>query len=831
MKTMKQTVMFLALALTAGATLSAPYVEQPNGRRYEGTALLAAKAPPQSESGVAAPRPVERLKWFSPNAESGWKEIIESSKRRSLQSRMQDELEEMETYRMRLLWLTMALWIGGFVIFIIGMWRLLFNRKTACIMPFLICCIFVTYAVLIEQNFRVFEMVGQLMGNENANPGPTQAEGLLETFGSRYMPNAYAQYQESRAKALELEQTVQETFPQGEASDSTGGMMFAKANKKLAEAVAWTFRRRDELCFFLLFHQAGIFSENVLAKYDSRPIIIQLERESPAWPDDTPKADTALSAEDATFAAKYLPETHAGYQRLCNLFDEGAKQYADLRRTALALGAPRARYELLMLKTRLEEIQSVLQQYQEDISVQRLEHASGDATVEDLATLDHAAALQITEYEREMGVKVYVARAAKRLFMTLPGGAVMEMVWCPPGSFMMGSNDGDSDERPVHEVTLSKGFWMAKTEVTQAQWQSVMGNNSSDHKGDNLPVENVSWDDCQQFCRTTGLSLPTEAEWEYACWAGSIWMYGGSGILEDMGWYGNNSHGETRPVGQKQPNAWGLYDMHGNVWEWCADWHGEYPSGAVTDPWGESSGRFRVLRGGSCKSSAWDCRCEHRFGVPPAHLDSTIGFRPVFRFAKAKAAEAELQEQVAAEEVRQQAVAWDKAMEKEVERANGGRDTGDRWQEGLNLVSPVMDYARVMDSEARVAMINKIMTGTASNGAQLVVVSLPSLQDKDIDDFANKLFNQWGIGEQGKDNGVLLLLALEEHSVRIEVGNGYGDVLADALCERIMDERIVPHCRKGDYAAALNDGAKALLKVMAGASFANNGGKSGKTGF
>ena len=172
------------------------------------------------------------------------------------------------------------------------------------------------------------------------------------------MPNAYAQYQEVRAKAIELQQLVIETFPQGQESDPTGGAMFEKACINLLKAVARAWRRHDELCFFLLFHQAGIFSEVELAEYDSRPIVISLAVESSDWPDDTPKAETALAAEDETFAAKYLPETHAGYQRLCGLFDEGTKQYADLRRTALALGATRARRELQMFKIRLEEIQA-----------------------------------------------------------------------------------------------------------------------------------------------------------------------------------------------------------------------------------------------------------------------------------------------------------------------------------------------------------------------------------------------------------------------------------------------------------------------------------------
>ena len=189
--------------------------------------------------------------------------------------------------------------------------------------------------------------------------------------------------------------------------------------------------------------------------------------------------------------------------------------------------------------------------------------------------------------------------------ITLPGGVTMEMVWCPPGTFKMGGE---------HQVTLAKGFWMGKTEVTQAQWKSVMGNNPSDYKGDDLPVENVSWNDCQKFCEKMGLQLPTEAQWEYACRAGSPGKYAGTGNLDDMGWWGGNSGEKTHPVGQKQPNAWGLYDMHGNVWEWCADGDGSY----------------RVLRGGSWyNSDARYCTSSYGAHVSPSDASNYIGFRLV----------------------------------------------------------------------------------------------------------------------------------------------------------------------------------------------------------
>ena len=223
--------------------------------------------------------------------------------------------------------------------------------------------------------------------------------------------------------------------------------------------------------------------------------------------------------------------------------------------------------------------------------------------------------------------------------LTLPGGVKMEMIYVAPGSFTMGSpsfEDGRYDEEVQHRVTLTKGYWLGKYEVTQRQWESVMGNNPSDFKGGDRLVDNVSWKDSQEFCRKVndaairqfggGARLPTEAEWEYACRAGSTGPYGGSGNLDDMGWYGGNSGSKTHPVGQKQANAWGFHDMHGNVWEWCNDWYGSY-DGDATDPIGPASGEIRVLRGGSWSLSARRCRSAFRLRLIPGFRSYDYGFR------------------------------------------------------------------------------------------------------------------------------------------------------------------------------------------------------------
>jgi formylglycine-generating enzyme required for sulfatase activity len=221
---------------------------------------------------------------------------------------------------------------------------------------------------------------------------------------------------------------------------------------------------------------------------------------------------------------------------------------------------------------------------------------------------------------------------------TLRNSINMEFVLIPAGTLQMGSNDGESDEKPVHTVRISRSFYLGKYEVTQAQWEAVMGNNPSIFKGDsNRPVEKVSWDDVQEFIRRLNTKesgaryrLPTEAEWEYAARAGSSTAYGfgdGVGQLGQYAWYDGNAGNTTHPVGQLQPNAWGLYDMHGNVWEWVQDWYGPYANGTVTDPAGPHAGSNRVYRGGGWRDDARYCRSAYRNNRAPGHRIAILGFR------------------------------------------------------------------------------------------------------------------------------------------------------------------------------------------------------------
>ena len=241
----------------------------------------------------------------------------------------------------------------------------------------------------------------------------------------------------------------------------------------------------------------------------------------------------------------------------------------------------------------------------------------------------------------------------------------MEFIRIQPGEFMMGCSAGDNEcddnEKQAHRVRITKVFEMGKYEVTQAQWQSVMETNPSRFTGADRPVELVSWNDAQQFLQKLNAKqdgyryrLPTEAEWEYAARAGTKALYAGS--LDEMAWYGNNSGraaldadalwrtdesnygrrlsdngNQTHPVGQKEPNAWGLSDMHGNVWEWVQDWYDRnyYQGSPQTDPSGPPAGQYRVQRGGCWYDGAWNTRVSSRLRLEPTGRSIDIGFRCV----------------------------------------------------------------------------------------------------------------------------------------------------------------------------------------------------------
>ena len=219
------------------------------------------------------------------------------------------------------------------------------------------------------------------------------------------------------------------------------------------------------------------------------------------------------------------------------------------------------------------------------------------------------------------------------------GNVVYNMKRVEGGTFTMGAtaemSEPFDDEKPTHQVTLSS-YSIGETEVTQALWQAVMGNNPSYFKGDDLPVERVSWDDCQTFINKlnnlTGqrFRLPTEAEWEFAARGGNRshhTQYSGSSRLDDVAWYGGNSGRKTHPVKTKRANELGIYDMAGNVWEWCQDWYGSYSSSSQSNPTGPGSGSCRVSHGGSWFHAAGFCRTSLRSGGTPDNRGSHLGLR------------------------------------------------------------------------------------------------------------------------------------------------------------------------------------------------------------
>ena len=261
-------------------------------------------------------------------------------------------------------------------------------------------------------------------------------------------------------------------------------------------------------------------------------------------------------------------------------------------------------------------------------------------------------------------------KPVKEEVIDLGEGVKLDMVLIPSGKFMMGLTKKELEDIKVefqeelkkdgkeqlldavdlimsiqgkqHEVTLTKPFYMGKHEVTQEQWEALMGKNPSKTKGAKLPVTNVSWEDCQEFIKKLnaktdgGYRLPTEAEWDYACRAGTTTAYSfGDKITPKDANYWDSNIGKPVAVGSYKPNAFGLFDMHGNVWEWCEDWHGEYPF-AVTDPKGPATGNRRVIRGGSSGYYGSFARSSNRYYSLPTNRGSLGGFRlartPFFLF-------------------------------------------------------------------------------------------------------------------------------------------------------------------------------------------------------
>ena len=263
---------------------------------------------------------------------------------------------------------------------------------------------------------------------------------------------------------------------------------------------------------------------------------------------------------------------------------------------------------------------------------------------------------RITMTSNSLGFRVALVRIGsdgENITIPLSDTVSLDMIRIEPGTFMMGSPEdelGRRNDEVQHQVTLTQGYWLGQYEITQAQYKAIMKVNPSSFIGADLPVDTVSWNDAMEFCKKLTeiekaagrlpkgyeYTLPTEAQWEYACRAGTTTALNSGKNLSDkekcpemdeVGWYYYNSDDKTHPVGQKQPNAWGLYDMHGNVFEWCLDWKGDYPTSSVTDSTGPSTGSYRVFRGGSWISHAYYCRSARRDYYYPGSRAGNFGFR------------------------------------------------------------------------------------------------------------------------------------------------------------------------------------------------------------
>ena len=285
-----------------------------------------------------------------------------------------------------------------------------------------------------------------------------------------------------------------------------------------------------------------------------------------------------------------------------------------------------AKIELQAIEARLDRFNASLEEIQAD---------KIEAVVSQMRAFEEE---ESAELERE-------AVSGRTKVVSLHEGVVLDLVLIPAGEFTMGSppeEDGHCDnEGPTHPVKISRGFWMGKYPVTQEQWHAVTTEKPSHFgkkEGARHPVESVSWNDCQEFLTVLNkmtshlggrFRLPTEAEWEYVCRAGTTTGYAGAS-LDAMGWHEKNSDQTTHPVGQKEPNAWGLYDMHGNVEEWCGDWYGQYSWGGAVDPVGASVGSFRVVRGGGWQSDPAECRSAYRNWQDPQTSLAMVGLRVVF---------------------------------------------------------------------------------------------------------------------------------------------------------------------------------------------------------
>ena len=422
-------------------------------------------------------------------------------------------------------------------------------------------------------------------------------DALLFEFGTKYLPNAYANYEKARDAALELQQVFNEEFPEPWTITSTSPKWsaFNKVLEKFAKVRTEYFLCRDELCHYWLAHRLGVLSAEDFAKIDSQRLAVQLLPINVKLIGFPWLEITAMEAKYSEFAAKYAPESFAIYQKFEREFNEVDKLLKDVFKQRRQIDHVRFDRALCAAASKRNDLVREMNMLLMAFQTWRSEHRTTVKSSEEVAQSDHATALRLKPFLDTL--PTYVKECA--LGPVIPK---RDMIAIP-----------------------DKGYKMQRTEVTQLQWMMVMGSNPSDRGGPDNPVENVSWNDCKQFIEKvnemdgTKYRLPTEEEWEYACRAGSTgdWgrrMNGEEGPLDVMGWYVRNSGGGHHPVAMKEPNAWGLYDMHGNVWEWC-----EVKRSA--------GNLIRVYRGGGWNIISRLCTAGDRGDYFPGKRHNYLGFR------------------------------------------------------------------------------------------------------------------------------------------------------------------------------------------------------------
>ena len=422
----------------------------------------------------------------------------------------------------------------------------------------------------------------------------SSAEGkrLVESFGEEFLPNAFGRYEKLRDRAIELQQVFNEEFATPPAKGADTYEIYCKVVQRFAKARTDYLRAHVDLAYYLLQHKAGVVTTEELGELDEKPLDVAVFRTKAYAKMPGIKR---LEAKQADFAAKFMPESFALHQQFAKEFAQNEKLFAELTSVYEKANALRGSV-FIAIGFKADRLTQALDKLTSQYNDLYMQHRLGDKSADELAELDQKSATEL-----------------KGLAESLPG--MLREVTLNPCKVII----DDMVAIP------GRSFKMGRTEVTQTQWERVMGKNPSRFEGADRPVENVSWDDCLLFIqklnemsKNVKFRLPTEEEWEYCCRAGSKGDWGKrangeEGPLEAMGWYGKNSGRETHPVAQKEPNAWGLYDMHGNVLEWTST----------------ADGDLRVIRGSSWNFHSGDCSAGFRSWGYSGNRYEILGFRLV----------------------------------------------------------------------------------------------------------------------------------------------------------------------------------------------------------